>query len=69
MTLPRMILADPRIARLITLIRAALRPPAAPTRTRPRATVSCSVATAGTSNGKRSNKLTNGLMGQVSWKE
>ena len=28
MTLPRIILADPRIARLITLIRAALRPPA-----------------------------------------
>ena len=28
MTLPRTILADPRIARLITLIRAALRPPA-----------------------------------------
>ncbi len=28
MILPRMILADPRIARLITLIRAALRPPA-----------------------------------------
>ncbi len=28
MTLPRIILADPRVARLITLIRAALRPPA-----------------------------------------